>query len=43
MSRPFVPAVILLLLGVLGTGSLQAAGARIKGYFTWKSIFILKS
>jgi len=34
MTRPFVLAVILLLLGVLGTGTLQAAGVSIKGYFT---------
>lgn len=33
-TRPFVPTGILLLLGVLGTGTLQAAGVSIKGYFT---------
>jgi TonB family protein len=33
-TRPFVLAVILVLLGVLATGTLPAAGVSIKGYFT---------
>ena len=34
MTRPFILTGVLLLLGVLETGTLQAAGVSIRGYFT---------